>query len=139
MIVASLALAMGIVLLIPVRMSETPQALGLVVVVATVLIAAGCALQLSEVIGGAALAAPWRAPLIVGAWLATFGGAAWAVSRAPGSELLIVLMTAPVAVGAVGVILQPAEKRWGAATFTGLAIGLTLLLLPALLARLPST
>ncbi len=137
MIVASLALAFGIVLLIPVRMAETPQALGLVVVIATVLIAAGCALQLSEVIGGASLAAPWRGMLIVAAWLATFGGAVWAISRAPGDELLIALMTAPVAVGTVGATLVTPERRWGSFAFLGLAIGLTLLLLPALLERLP--
>lgn len=140
MIGSALLIAMAIAMLVPVRMSDTPpEARGLIVVIATLLIAAACSMHLSTVIGGAAsIAGPVRPLLVIGAWVTMFAGAVWAMSRAPGTELVVSMMTVPPLVGLAGVVFAPGGRRWHGAAFLGLAVGLALLVFPAWLERLRS-
>lgn len=136
-IASTYLIALGIVLLIPVRLSAAPGALGLLVVVATLLIAAACATHLAVIMSRIRpIPPPLRASLVGAAWLGSFAGATWAMSRGPGSELVLSLIVVPPLVGVAGVVSAPSGRRWGGVPFLALAIGLAFLVLPIWLERL---
>ncbi len=127
---------MAIALLVPVRMSDTPESMGLLVVIATLLVAAGCAMHLAALIGVMPVSRALRGVLVVGAWGAMFAGAAWAMSRAPGSELVVAMMTVPPLIGLAGCVWPPEGRPVHGVPFLVLATALALLVLPAWLERL---
>lgn len=136
MLGSTLTLFAGITCLAGVRLSGNPAALGLVVFIGLTLVAAGCAMHLSVLLGRVGLPNPWRPALQAVAWIALAAGAAWVVERAPGDELVIALMTVPSLVGAAGLLAYRTD-RWPSIAFFVLSVGLTALLAPVWLAPNP--
>lgn len=131
---STLVLSMGGILLVSVRLSGNASALGLVVLVALVLVAIGCGLHLTALIGTLPVRRPFR--VLAGAlgWLVLASGSAWVVERAPGGELVSWLILVPIVIGALG-LRAPRPDRWAAIAFMGVAVGLAALLLPVWIER----
>lgn len=127
---------MGLVFLAAARLSGSPTAYGLVVLVGIVFVAVACAMHLGAVVDHrfGAGAAPWRVPTKVGIWLLVGGGTAWLIGRTPGEEVLIGLLAAPPAVGIVGLLVGQ-NSRWPAVAFLAVAGLLTALIASVLVAR----
>lgn len=134
MIASTALLAMGALFLVTVRLSGNPSAYGLAVLVALVLVAIGCGLHLSALVGTLPVRRPFR--VLAGAlgWLVLAIGSAWVVERAPGGELVSWLILVPIVIGTLG-LRAPRPGRWAAIAFMGVAVGLAALLLPVWIER----
>lgn len=136
MIGSTWALAMGLALFVAVRLADAPQRFGLAIFVAALLVALGCAMHLGAAIGGLGRPPPTaRAGLILVSWVVAGAATAWALARAPGDELLVVMIWGPITVGVIGLAARPSGQRWHAVPFVAVAVALALVLGPVWLAR----
>ncbi|MGH2417222.1 MAG: hypothetical protein ACRDFY_02715 [Candidatus Limnocylindria bacterium] len=133
---STLALAMGLVFLAAARISGNPTAYGLVVFVGILFVAIACAMHVSAALDGRFRSGPaaWRLVAKVGIWLLVGGGTAWLIGRAPGEEVLIGLLAAPLAVGIAGLLVAH-DNRWPAVAFLAVAGLLAALIASVLVAR----
>jgi hypothetical protein len=118
MVGSTLALAMGFVFLAAARLSGTPSAYGLVVLVGILFVAASCAMHLGAVLdrllGSAAALARVSAKAVV--WLLVSVGTAWLIGRTPSEELLLALGLVPSAAGIAGLVVAR-DNRWQAVAY----------------------
>jgi hypothetical protein len=128
MLVSTMALAMGLLLLMAARLSGNPIAYGFVVLVGILLVALSCAMHLGAVLDRLyESAAALRVGAKLGVWLLVGGGTAWLIGRAPGDEVLFGLMIVPPAVGIAGVAVAQ-DERWPAAAYLAITGILTVLI-----------
>jgi hypothetical protein len=135
MIAATLLLALGATLLVVFRLSGSPVGAGVVVFLGAWLVATACAMQLGAIVDRVAAGSGWRIALKVTAWIVTMAATAWAIAQAPGLQLLMGLLIAPVLVGVTGVVAARRDG-WPAVPFALVALALSVLLIPAALERL---
>lgn len=135
MLGSALALAMGISLLTAVRLSGNPQGFGLAVALGVILVAIACASHASAVLDRLEDVPSMTCLAVkVATWVSTGGGTIWLVGRAPGDEVLVVLIVVPMALGIVGLVVTR-DSPWPAVAFLVLAGLLTILLGPIWLER----
>ena len=136
MVGSTLALAMGLVLLVAARVSGDPTAYGLVVFVGYLFVALAVALHLGAVldrlIGPAAVLRRVSAKVV--AWLLVAGGTVWLIGRTPSEEVLVALLLAPPAAGVAGLMVAR-DNRAPAVAFLAVAGLLMALVVSVWLAR----
>jgi hypothetical protein len=135
MIGATLALALGASFLAAFRLSGSPGGAGVLVFLGACLVAIGCAMQIGAILDRVVVAGGWRWLLTSAAWALVASATGWAILRAPGPELLTGVLTVPPIVGVVGVMVC-GDDRGRALGFLAVALGLSVLLIPAALERL---
>lgn len=136
---STFALAMGVMLLAVARFSDDPGALDIVVVLGIVFIAMACALHTAAMVDELAfLPGPVRALGTVVAWAAFAIATVWLLSIvAPDPGVLLALLMTPAALGAIKLLISPANRGWAMA-FLVEAVALIALLGPLFLRRLMS-
>ena len=133
---STLTLAMGLVFLVPARLSGNPEAYGFVVFVGYLLVAISCAQHagavLDRLLGSTTMLARISAKLAV--WLVVGGGTAWLIGRTPSDDVLVALMVVPPAIGIAGLAVAR-DNRWSAVAYPAFAGLLTALAVWAWLDR----
>ena len=113
---------MGLVFLVPARLSGNPTAYGFVVFVGYLLVAISCAQHagavLDRLLGSTTMLARISAKLAV--WLVVGGGTAWLIGRTPSDDVLVALMLAPAGVGIAGFAVAR-DDRWAAVAYLAVA------------------
>ena len=133
---STLTLAMGLVFLVPARLSGNPEAYGFVVFVGYLLVAISCAMHAGAIfdrVFGPEAAVP-RVAAKVAVWLIVSGGTAWLIGRTPSEEVLFALMVVPPAIGIAGLAVAR-DTRWSAVAYPAFAGLLTALAVWAWLDR----
>ena len=102
---------MGLVLLGTARLSGNPTAYGLVVLIGYLFVAMSCAMHLSAVLDRLlGRSAGLRVSAKTVLWLVMSIGTAWLIGRTPSQEVVLALITVPMAVGISGVVVARGDR-----------------------------
>ena len=118
MLGSALMLALGVAVLVPVRLSGHAVSFGFAVFIGIWLVAAACAMHLGAITDtllrsrqGAV-----RFGVRLAGWIGIGAGTAWVIGRAPGDEVLFSLLTVPSALGVAGLVVAR-RSPWPALPF----------------------
>ena len=136
MLGSALVLALGVVILVAVRLSGSAVEYGFAVFVGILLVAAGCAMHIGAITDELLRTrhGVLRFAVRLAAWIGVGLGTAWVIGRAPGDEVLFSVLTVPSAL-ALGGLAVRRRSPWPALPFLVLTIAMVSVLGQVWIAR----